>query len=109
MFLTKKYLSRRTLLRSAGATLALPFLESMVPAQTPLAQTAAKAAPRFMGIFSAHGWPPTYWADHRYSERPATEGYNVGVGFMHKPLEPFQDQLTIFAGLDSKSSMPPPA
>jgi len=56
MFITKKYLSRRTLLRGAGAALALPFLESMVPAQTPLAQTAAQPMPRFMGIFSAHGW-----------------------------------------------------
>ena len=41
MFITKKHLSRRTFLRGAGVTLALPFLESMVPAQTPLAQTAA--------------------------------------------------------------------
>ena len=108
MFITKKYLSRRTLLRGAGAALALPFLESMVPAQTPLAQTAATPAPRFMGIFSAHGWAPTYWADRRYSERPATEGFNTGLGFIHAPLAPFQDQLTIFAGLDSTSSMPPP-
>ncbi len=108
MFITKKYLSRRTLLRSASAALALPFLESMVPAQTPMAKTAANAAPRFLGIFSPHGWPPTFWADRRFTERPATEGYNVGLGYMHKPLAPFQDQLTIYAGLDSTSAMPPP-
>jgi hypothetical protein len=108
VFISKKYLSRRTLLRSAGVTLALPFLDSMIPAQTPLAKTAANAMPRFMGIFSAHGWSPTYWADFRYSERPMTEGYNTGLGFIHKPLEPFKDQLTICSGLDSTASMPPP-
>ena len=101
MYITQKFLSRRTLLKGAGVTLALPFLDSMVPAQTPLAKTAANVAPRFMGIFSAHGWSPTYWADNRLTERPATEGFNVGLGFIHKPLEPFQDQLTICSGLDS--------
>ena len=43
-FLTKKHLSRRTFLNGMGVTMALPFLESMVPAGTPLAQTAALAA-----------------------------------------------------------------
>ncbi len=41
-FITKKHLSRRTFLRGVGVTLSLPLLESMVPAQTALAQTAAK-------------------------------------------------------------------
>ncbi len=108
MYVTKKYLSRRAMLRAAGVSLALPFLDSMVPAQTPIAKTAANAAPRFMGIFSAHGWSPTYWADNRLAERPATEGFNTGLGFIHKPLEAYQDQLTICAGLDSTASMPPP-
>ena len=40
MFLTKKHIPRRTFLRGAGVTLALPLLESMIPAQTPLAKTA---------------------------------------------------------------------
>jgi len=40
-FVTKKYLPRRTFLRGVGVTLALPLLDSMVPAQTPLAKTAA--------------------------------------------------------------------
>ena len=43
MFVTKKHLSRRTLLRGAGAAIALPLLDSMVPAATALAQTAADA------------------------------------------------------------------
>jgi hypothetical protein len=106
MFITKKFLSRRTLLRGVGATIALPFLDSMVPAHTALAQTAANPVPRFVGIFSAHGWAPTYWHDGRPDIAP-TEGRNVGLGFVHAPLEPFKDQLTICAGLDATSSMPP--
>lgn len=107
MFLTKNHLSRRTLLRGAGVTLALPFLESMVPAQTPLAKTAANPKTRFLAVFSAHGWAPTYWNDGRPT-LPPTEGRNIGLGFVHTPLEPFKDQLTIVGGLDATSSMPPP-
>ncbi len=107
MFITKNHLSRRTLLRGAGVTLALPLLDSMIPAQTPLAKTAANVAPRFLGVFSAHGWAPTYWADGR-PEIGLTEGRNTGLGFIHAPLEPYKDQLTICSGLDATSSMPPP-
>jgi len=89
-----------------GVTFALPFLDSMAPAQTPTAKTAANAAPRFLAVVSSHGWSPTYWADNR-SEVAATEGRNVGLGFIHKPLEPFQDQLTICSGLDATAAMPP--
>lgn len=107
MFISKKHLSRRTVLRGVGSAIALPFLESMVPAQTALAQTAANPVPRFVGVFSAHGWAPTYWQDGRPEVAP-TEGRNVGLGFVHAPLAPFKDQLTICAGLDATSSMPPP-
>jgi hypothetical protein len=41
MFITKKHLSRRSVLRGMGVTSALPLLDSMVPAQTPLRRTAA--------------------------------------------------------------------
>jgi len=55
MFLTKKAIPRRTFLRGAGVTLALPLLESMVPAATALAATpAAGAKPRFVGVL----YPP---------------------------------------------------
>ena len=46
MFITKKHISRRTVLRGMGAAVALPFLESMVPAQTPLKNTAASSPTR---------------------------------------------------------------
>jgi hypothetical protein len=56
MFITKKHLSRRTLLRGAGVTLALPFLDSMIPARA----AATPQAPRFVGVFSPHGFAPEY-------------------------------------------------
>ncbi len=54
MFITKKAISRRTVLRGAGMTLALPLLDAMIPAGTALANTAAKPAPR-MGFINLSG------------------------------------------------------
>jgi Protein of unknown function (DUF1552) len=107
VFLTRKSLPRRTFLRGVGTTLALPLLDSMVPALTPLAKAAVAPKTRFLAIFSPHGWAPTYWADGR-PDIPATEGRNVGLGFIHQPLAPWKDKLTIIHGLDATSSMPPP-
>lgn len=108
MFVTKKHLPRRTFLRGMGVTLSLPFLESMVPAFTPLAKAAASnPKTRFVAIFSPHGWSPTYWADGR-PDVPVTDGRNTGLGLLHQPLEPWKDKLTIVSGLDATSSMPPP-
>src|SRR5689334_17878271 len=101
MFITKKHISRRTLLRGAGVTLALPFLESMVPAQTPLAKSAAAPKVRFMGIFVPHGAAPGYWV-------PKKVGADFDIGFIHQPLEPFRDRLVVLSGLWSKSAEPPP-
>ena len=59
MFITKKHISRRTVLRGAGAALALPFLESMIPAGT--AQSSQPRLPRpqrFVGLFTPHGMAP---------------------------------------------------
>jgi hypothetical protein len=57
-FITKKHIPRRTFLRGAGVTLALPLLDSMIPAQTPLSKTAANPKTRFTGIFVPHGMGP---------------------------------------------------
>src|SRR5215475_6408053 len=101
MFITKKHLSRRTVLRGLGATLALPLLESMVPAATALAQTAASPKPRFVGLFVPHGMAPGYWV-------PAKEGTYFEYTFCFKPLEPFREYVTIMSGLHSRSAEPPP-
>src|SRR5438034_7604565 len=99
MFVTKKHIPRRTFLRGAGVTLALPFLESMLPAQTPLRQTSASpgAVRRFVGIWHPHGAAPGYWSSLR-------EGSNFEFSFITKPLEPFRDRVVLITGLDSTGS-----
>ncbi len=102
MFITKKHISRRTVLRSASATLALPLLDAMIPASTALAQTAATPKPRFVGCFVPHGAAPGYWV-------PSTEGkLDAVLPFNWKPLEPFVNQTVIMSGLHSRSAEPPP-
>jgi len=102
MFITKKHISRRTILRGAGAALALPFLDAMVPAATALSQTAANPIPRFFGGFVCHGMAPGYWVPETVGALPAELPFNW------KPLEPFRDQMTIMSGLHSTSAEPPP-
>jgi hypothetical protein len=58
MFITKKHISRRAMLRGAGVALALPLLDSMIPAQTVISKTAANPKTRFTGIFVPHGAAP---------------------------------------------------
>ncbi len=102
MFISKKHLSRRTLLKGAGATLALPLLDAMFPARTAYAQTAAAPPRRFFGGFVPHGAAPGYWV-------PEKEGVLAPeLPFIWKPLEPFRESLTILTGLHSRSSEPPP-
>ena len=64
MFITKQHLSRRTFLQGVGATVALPLLDSMVGAQTPLRSSAAAPKTRFVSFYVPHGatmerWTPT--------------------------------------------------
>jgi hypothetical protein len=100
MFITKKHISRRTVLRGAGAALALPFLDAMVPAAS--AQTTATNRPlRFVGLFVPHGMAPGWWV-------PKTEGSGFDYPFCWKPLEPFRDQVVLMSGLHSTSAEPPP-
>ena len=101
MLITKKHISRRTLLRGVGVTLALPLLDSMVPAQTPLARTAANPKTRFTGIFVPHGMAPGYWV-------PEKEGAGFTFPLIMQPLEPFRERTVILSGLYSKSAEPPP-
>src|SRR2546425_1140153 len=70
MFITKRHIPRRTFLRGAGVTLALPLLEAMLPATTALAQTAANSKSRFVGIFFPHGMAPGYWAPEKEGALP---------------------------------------
>jgi len=102
MFVTKKHISRRTVLRGAGAALALPLLDAMVPAATALAQTPAAGKPRFVGLFVPHGMAPGYWVPEAEGALPAELPFNW------KPLEPFRSHTVILSGLHSRSAEPPP-
>ena len=101
MFITKKHIPRRTVLKGAGAALALPLLEAMVPAATAMAQTAAKPKSRFVGCFVPHGMAPGYWV-------PEKEGTDFDFKFCFRPLEPFREYVTLMSGLHSRSAEPPP-
>jgi hypothetical protein len=98
MFITKKFIPRRTFLQGAGITLGLPLLDSMVPAQTPLSKTAAVAPKRFLGIWHPHGAAPGYWS-------PLQEGPNFEFSFITKPLEPFRNRVTLISGMDMPEAM----
>jgi hypothetical protein len=102
MFITKKHIQRRAFLRGAGVTLALPLLDSMIPAQTPLARSGAAPKTRFTGIFVPHGMAPGYWVP----EKPVLEA--GAFPMIMQPLEPFRDRTVIMSGLWSKSAEPPP-
>jgi hypothetical protein len=92
VFITKMKLSRRTVLRGLGVSIALPFLDSMVPALTATAQTSANAPRRFGAVFVPHGERPGYWT-------PPTVGTNFEMTPILKPLEPFRESMTIVSEL----------
>jgi len=97
MFITKKSLPRRTFLRGVGATLALPLLDSMIPARTLLAQTAAKPLPRLGFVYVPHGAIYDKWT-------PATTGAGFEFTPILKPLEPFRDYVNVVSGLGHKAA-----
>src|SRR4051812_4452884 len=95
MFVFKKHLSRRAVLKGAGATIALPLLDAMIPASTLLAQTAAAANPRLGFIYFPHGALQDEW-------QPKATGRDFDFPFILKPLEPFRDYVTVVSGLRNK-------
>jgi hypothetical protein len=92
MFVTKKSLARRTMLRGMGATLALPFLDAMIPAFTPLAKAAARPRLRFGAIYFPNGAIMQQFT-------PKTAGAGFEFTPILKPLEPFQDSLLVVTNL----------
>jgi hypothetical protein len=95
MYITKKSISRRTVLRGAGASIALPLLDAMLPAATALAQTAAAPQPRMGFIYFPHGAVMKAWS-------PEQTGTGYTMSPILKPLEPFRSHLTIVSGLRNK-------
>ena len=91
-FITKKHLPRRTFLRGVGATIALPLLDSMVAAQTPIRKTAAAAKSRLSCIYVPHGATMDKWT-------PAATGKGFEFTEILSPLEKFRDRITIVSNL----------
>jgi Protein of unknown function (DUF1552) len=92
MFLSKLSLPRRTFLRGMGATVALPFLEAMVPAMTATAKTAASPTPRWGAVFFPNGAIMEQWS-------PTAAGTGFDFSQSLKPLEGFRDSLVVVSNL----------
>ncbi|MFN8059723.1 MAG: DUF1552 domain-containing protein [Vicinamibacterales bacterium] len=104
MFITKQHLTRRTVLRGMGVTLALPVLDAMVPAATASAKTVAKGKIRLAAIEMVHGaaGSTTYGAKVNLWS-PAATGREFDLSPTSlSPLEPFRDQITIVSNTDTR-------
>ena len=88
VFITRRHLSRRTLLRGVGATLALPLLDSMIPAMA--AVPAARA--RFGAVYFPHGATMSRWT-------PKDEGRDFTFSEILKPLEPYRSRINVISNL----------
>jgi len=103
-FISGKYLPRRTFLRGIGTTVALPFLDAMVPAgRSGVAILAASDTTRLVCIEEVHGLPGCNdWGAGRHLFAPATVGQDFELVEDNplKSLEPFRDHLTIISNTD---------
>jgi hypothetical protein len=100
MFITKKHLSRRIVLRGLGAAVGLPLLDAMIPAATAQSKTAAKPVPRMGFIYVPHGSVLDRWS-------PKTTGTEFELPQILKPLMPFKSHLTIVSGLRNRAAESP--
>ncbi|HXE06233.1 MAG TPA: DUF1552 domain-containing protein [Bryobacteraceae bacterium] len=99
MFLTKKAIPRRTILKSARAALALPLLDAMIPAVTALAQTPAKPAPRLGFVFIPMGCDQARWT-------PPGEGQLDTLSPILAPLKPIKDHVTVITNTRLMNAYP---
>lgn len=93
MFITKTHLPRRTFLRGAGATLALPLMDAMVPAFA----STIESGPRLGFVYFPHGAIMTRWT-------PDAEGRGFEFNEILKPLEPYRERLNIVSGLHHRAA-----
>jgi hypothetical protein len=99
--ITKATLPRRTFLRGAGVTLALPLLDAMVPALSALAKSAARPVPRLGFLYVPNGMAMTSAVNHW---TPDGEGRTFEWSRILKPLSPFRDRLVVVSGLSQRSA-----
>src|SRR5512134_3609498 len=91
-FISKTHLSRRTFLHGVGVTMALPLLESMIPAATAFGQTVARPRTRLGAIYFPHGAIMPKWT-------PAQEGAGFELTEILQPIKPFYDQVSVISDL----------
>jgi len=91
-YITRKHLSRRTILRGVGTALALPWLDAMMPAAKAAKSTAGAPAVRLAFVYVPNGIIPGAWT-------PSVEGTNFEFTRTMKALEPFRDHVTVVSGL----------
>ncbi|HEY4359980.1 MAG TPA: DUF1552 domain-containing protein [Bryobacteraceae bacterium] len=106
MFNTKKHISRRTVLKGSGVSLALPFLSAMVPASTALAQTAASPKMRAGFFYIPHGaimFNTKYGLEwDRWT--PSGSGADFKLKEINSPLEPFKKYVTSFGNMENAAA-----
>jgi hypothetical protein len=105
MFIAKKHISRRTMLRGRGVGIALPFLDSMVPAQTPPRKTPHLHVP---------GWRALRWSTElpgskdegasKHYWSPSKDGADFDFSYSLEPLAPFREYITIVSGTDARTA-----
>jgi hypothetical protein len=100
MFITKKYLNRRTVLRGVGASIALPLLDAMIPAATALAKTAAMPKPRMGFVYFPHGAVMDHWS-------PTATGTDFAMTKILEPAAKHRASMTIVSGLRNKGGESP--
>ena len=89
MFISKKHIQRRTFLRGAGATIALPLLDAMIPAFAAVPQ----APTRYSFLHVPHGASPGYWL-------PKGTGKSWELSPILQPIAAFKDRITVISGTD---------
>src|SRR5262252_771939 len=92
MFLPKRAIPRRTLLRAAGASLALPFLDAMAPVFSRRALAAAQTPHRFQTFYVPNGMAMDFWT-------PKGEGASFELSPILEPLAPFRSQMLVLSGI----------
>jgi hypothetical protein len=105
MFIFKKHLSRRTLLKGIGASVALPLLDSMIPAATPMAQTAAARKLRAGFFYLPHGaiMNNTSHGDKVDKWNPSGSGADFKLNAIMKSLDPYKNYVTTFGNLKNEA------
>jgi len=106
MYLTKKHLSRRTVLKGVGVTVGLPLLDAMIPAATALAQTAAAPKLRVGFFYIPHGailWNTPHGPDMDHWT-PSGAGADFKLSPILEPLEDYKHLVTSFPNLENKAS-----